>query len=179
MDLTGRGKVAVICAVVVLGAAVFALLGFALVSAFNPYNPMQLAFLASFEMYNASGTEVWVTPIGMHEGSGKYSPLERFSGPETPALPSRNAHDIHIGPGETVVYTYDWDDINFRHILVKDTGGNVFVVDTDTMGSLDSCYGPQQQRYIIPRLSLARRAPAELVPCTKGRTVRWRVLEYE
>ncbi len=166
-----------IAAVVIAGVMAAALLYGALV-AFNAYNPMLSAFLVSFEMYNGSGRDVWVTPIGMWEGSGEYGPLPRFRKIGGGAYPYSKNHDLHLATGETLAYTYDWDDINFRHILVRDARGKVLILDTDKQGGLHVCCAAQQTRYTIPPLSTLSQAPPELVPCTKGRTVRWRIVEY-
>ncbi|MCS6951121.1 MAG: hypothetical protein NZ520_11735, partial [bacterium] len=53
----------------------------------NSFNPFQIMFLESFEVVNGSGQDVWVTPIGMLEGSGKYGPLIRFYNQYPPAVP--------------------------------------------------------------------------------------------
>jgi len=144
-----------------------------------PFNPMLLVFLESFEMYNDSGVDVWVTPIGMCEGSGKYGPLPRFRNHYPPGLPSRQDHDIPLKAGGSVTITYDCDDINFRHILVRTDSDEVLILDTDKMGDLDSCYGPQQDAYGIPPLDQLQKVPAELVPCAKGESVSYSgMVEY-
>lgn len=141
--------------------------------ALNMYNPEQLGFLASFEVANDSGSGVLITPIGMAQGSGLYMPLPRYKDAFPPAVPMLGArHNIPVGAGQTVRITYDWDDINFRHILVKTGDGRILILDTDKMGGRDGCYDPQQSSYRIPPLAELPLASSELAPCAeKGRAV--------
>jgi hypothetical protein len=145
-------------------------------------NPMALVFLVSFEVVNESEEHVWVTPIGMLEGSGEYGPLPRYRAPRLPALPLRGRgrhYEIPLRAGESVKITYDWDDINFRHILVRTESGDVLIVDTDKLGTRGSCYAAQKSRYAIPSLQKLRRAAGELAPCAEGQRVAYsRAKEY-
>ncbi len=136
-------------------------------------NPMLLAFLTSFEIRNDSGADVWVTPIGRWEGSGKYGPLPQYRSRTPVAIPSRRGHDIHVKAGGRLEIIYDWDDINFRHLLVRSGSGQVYITDTDKNGTLDSCYAAQRSSYRIPPLKEMRKASAELLPCTRGESVRY------
>ncbi len=92
-------------------------------------NPMLLGFLTSFEICNESGVDIWVTPIGAWQGSaGLYGPLPRYWNQSPPAIPSRQDHDIPIKTGERLEIIYDWDDINFRHLLVRVSSGEVYIL---------------------------------------------------
>lgn len=108
----------------------------------NSFNPFQLMFLDSFEIVNRSGQDGWAPPIGMREGSGKCGPLPRFYNRYPPAVPHPTRSNLLIPKGETLKYTYGWDDFNFRHLLVRNTSGEVFIVDTDKEGTLHQCYRP-------------------------------------
>ncbi len=134
-------------------------------------NPLLLAFLTKFDIVNEAGVDVWVTPIGMCEGSGRYGPLPMFHNRFPPAIPKLSRHDIPLESGESLTVIYDWDDINFRHVLVRTGSGDVLILDTDKKGNLHSCYGPQKDKYVIPSLADLSNAPPELVPCIEGRTV--------
>ena len=59
-------------------------------------------------------------------------------------------------------------------ILIKDKGGNMYVLDTDKMGNKHRTYGPQKDVYTIPPLKELPLAPASLKPCFHGDNV-----EYE
>ncbi len=152
-------------------ALVFAALGtFMLFGLFFVYG-----WLVSFDIVNESGVDLWVTPIGMMEGSGLYAPLPRYSDKIFPvAIPLwKQEHDILLESGESLRYTYDYDDINFRHILVRTNSDDIYLVDTDKKGTLHSCYGPQKKKYTIPPLADLRKAPAGLIPCTNGKSVKY------
>jgi len=136
-------------------------------------NPMLLGFLTSFEIRNESGMDVWVTPIGRWEGTGDYGPLPRYWNETPPAIPSWQDHHIPIKAGGRLKIIYDTDDINFRHLLVRSGSGEVYIADTDKNGTLDSCYAAQHSSYRIPPLREMRKAPDELLPCTRGKDVRY------
>jgi len=163
--------------IVLLGIPASILLLFGLLIAFifvsAPYNPMLLAFLTNIEVYNDSGVDIWVTPIGMWEGSGTYGPLPRYNGDSAPARRSRQTHDIPLKAGGAVKITYDWDDINFRHLLVRTASGEVYITDTDKHGGRSACYSPEHDRYRIPPITEMQQAPAELLPCTRGESVQY------
>ena len=149
----------------VLGLAALPLALVACLFLLNSVNPLQMAFLASFDVVNDSGQDVWVTPIGMWEGAGEYGPLPRYRDRFPPAVWVGPASDLALARNARLKITYDYDDINFRHILVRAASGDVFIVDTDRRGSLHLCYGPQQSTYRIPPLAELSGAPAELLPC--------------
>lgn len=88
-------------------------------------------------------------------------------------MPHPTRSDLLIRKGETLKYTYDWDDFNFRHLLVRNTSGEVFIVDTDKKGTLHQCYRPQRDWCEIPPLHTLPKAPAELLPCLQGKYVRY------
>ena len=134
-------------------------------------NPMLLVFLQKFEVVNQSGADLWVTPIGMCEGSGKYGPLRMYHNMFPPAIPKFCDHDIPLKSGQSLTVIYDWDDINFRHILVRTQRGEALIVDTDKMGDLHHCYRPQQDKYEIPPLAQLSKASPELLPCIEGKSV--------
>jgi len=136
-------------------------------------NPMLLTFLTSFEIRNESGMDVRVTPIGRWEGTGDYGPLPRYWNRTPPAIPSRRGHDIPIKAGGRLKIIYDWDDINFRHLLVRSGSGEVYITDTDKKGTLHYCYAAQHSSYRIPPLKEMQKAPDELLPCTRGEDVRY------
>lgn len=171
LPVWGKILLAVVAAAILIPLSLF-LLVVALYSV-NAFNPMQLAFLESFVIANDSGADVRVTPIGMVQGSGEYASLPRYRDRFPPAIPSRDRYDIPLKAGQSLKITYDWDDMNFRHILVRAKQGAVLVVDTDKMGDLHSCYGPQKEKYSVPPLASLKEAPSELVPCAEGEAVRY------
>jgi len=160
-----------LCLLVGVGLVLVALAaGVVTVAALRAFNPMLLAFLADFEIINDSARDVSVTPIGMWQGSGRYGSLPRYRDNYPPVLTCQS-HDVPVTAGRSVRITYDWDDINFRHILVRTSSGECYMLDTDKKGTLQSCYAAEKERYRIPPLGDLPRAPAELIPCTRGESV--------
>ena len=137
----------------------------------NSFNPMLLAFLEDFTIVNESGTDLTIMPIGMVEGTGRYGPLPRYDRSTVGARPVAWRKTLHLAAGEAVKIVYDYDDINFRHILVMDGAGNCYNLDTDKRGTTLHCYGPQQTRYTIPPVTELGPTPKELMPAFHGRAV--------
>lgn len=144
----------------------------------NYLNPLRLAYLEEIEIINASGERIWITPIGMLEGSGKYGPLPRYTDKSFPAIPRGSAHNIKLKPRDFVKIIYNWDNINFRYILIYTKNGSTYIMETDKRGDLHTTYPPKQRRYIIPPLKELRPAPWELMPCLKGKYVKYKIEEY-
>jgi hypothetical protein len=144
---------------VLMGVAGMALLGFA----------FQATFARGFEVVNDSGEGVEFVPIGMWEGSGEYGPLPQCRR-SFPHIPLRH-RPFSMAAGATALVFYDWDDINFRHLLVKDGPGRVLILDTDKVGSTQFCYPPQRDVYRIPPVKELQPADRQLVPCFGGQTV--------
>lgn len=144
---------------------------FGLLLALNALNPLQVGFIEGFEVVNDSGETVSVTPIGVWERTGEYGPLPLYRS-KFPAIPQlRGPAQRQLAPNTSCRFLYDCDDINFRHILVQTTAGDVFIVDSDKRGSLNACYGPQRSRYRVPPLAELARAPNGLRPCLHGKSV--------
>ncbi len=163
------------------------LLGFLIASPFifllsfvllNYLNPLRIAYLEEIEIINASGEKIWVTPIGMLESSGKYGPLPRFTDKSFPAIPRGSAHNLKLKPRQYIKIIYNWDNINFRYILIYSKNGGTYIMETDKRGDLHTTYPPKQKRYIIPPLKELKQAPRELLPCMKGKYVKYIILEY-
>lgn len=145
---------------------------------FSYLNPLRIAYLEEIEIINASGEKIWITPIGMLESSGRYGPLPRYTNKSFPAIPRGSAHNIKLKPRQYVKLIYNWDSINFRYILVYTKNGGTYIMETDKRGDLRTTYPPMQRRYIIPPLSELKQAPRELIPCLKGKYVKYRIEEY-
>ena len=136
-------------------------------------NPMLLVFLTSFEIHNESGVDVWVTPIGRWHGTSDYGPLPRFWNQTMPAIPSWQDDDIPIEAGGRLEIIYDWDDINFHHILVRTASGEVYITDTDKKRTLKKSYAAQESSYRIPPVTEMSKAPVALLPCIHGGDVQY------
>jgi hypothetical protein len=168
-------------------ARLFFLLGFLIASPFifilsivllNYLNPLRIAYLEEIEIINASGEKIWVTPIGMLESSGKYGPLPRYTDKSFPAFPRGTATNIRLKPRQYVKIIYSWDNINFRYILIYTKNGGTYIMETDKRGDLRTTYPPKQKQYVIPPLNQLSQAPKELLPCMKGKYVKYKIEEY-
>ncbi|MCD4784548.1 MAG: hypothetical protein K8T10_12065 [Candidatus Eremiobacteraeota bacterium] len=171
-----RLKKAIILVVTCVALPVFGvLLGlFMILFLLIAYNPMGLAFKASFNIVNKSGEDMRITPIGMWEGKeGYYGPLPRFYDKYPPMIPNLRNHSIKLKANQKLKYTYDWDDINFRHILIERKNREIYILDTDKMGTSGACIGPQKKSYEIPHPIMLETAPPELIPCTKGKEIKY------
>ncbi|MCX7957799.1 MAG: hypothetical protein N3B13_01990 [Deltaproteobacteria bacterium] len=145
---------------------------------FNYLNPLRIAYLEEIEIINASGEKIWVTPIGMLESSGKYGPLPRYTDKSFPAIPRGSAHNIKLKPRQYIKLIYNWDNINFRYLLIYSKNGGTYIMETDRRGDLHTTYPPKQKRYIIPPLRELKQAPRELLPCIKGKYVKYIIEEF-
>lgn len=137
----------------------------------NAFNPMQLTFLESFYVVNSTGEAVEIMPIGMIAVSGEYGPLPRYRDAFPPAVPIPISQPISLTPGAKRKLTYDYDDINFRHILVRDKTGSIYILETDKKGTKHACFGPQKDLYTIPPVERLESAPEELIQCFCGNYV--------
>ena len=145
----------------------------------NAFNPMQLAFLESFDVVNQNCQDIDIMPIGMMAFTGKYGPLPRYKNWYPPAVALDSTKPISVAAGSRIRITYDCDDVNFRHILVGSGDGAIYIVDTDSKGTKHACYGPQKKVYLLPPLEHLQHAPIELVPCFHGHEVAYSgAIEY-
>ena len=85
-------------------------------------NPMGLMFLTTFTIENRANEDIWVTPIGAVGSSGTRHLLPLSVAP-FPYLMTPSRKDFHLRPGDRRSFTYDWDDIQFSEILVRNKGG--------------------------------------------------------
>ncbi len=134
------------------------------------FNPMQAMFLTTFRVKNLSGVNVTITPIGVRETTLAYMPLPRSDDERMPIL-DRIDYGIEVPANGGIDITYNSDDVNFRHILVKGPDGRVLILDTDKRGTRHVCYPAQQKVYAIPRLQKLKETPKELIPCFYGKSL--------
>jgi hypothetical protein len=169
-NATRRRRIRIIL-LTALGLLLLPVVLFGLLLALVALNHLHVAFVEGFEVVNDSGDTISVTPVGMWEGTGDYGPLPLYRS-RLPAIPQlRGRARRQLAPNASCRFLYDYDDINFRHLLVRTAAGDVFILDTDKRGSLDACYGPQRSSYRVPPLTELATAPDELRPCLHGRSV--------
>ncbi len=86
-------------------------------------SPMIMNFWTGFSVRNSAGEIIYVTPIGTvgREGYRDRLPLSRSSHFSIP--PSTNS-DFRLSPNEVRRFIYNWDDINFSELAVRDERGH-------------------------------------------------------
>ena len=134
------------------------------------FNPMVWMFQTSFEVINQSGEVVYVTPVGVVPGSPQRwtLPLSWWS---IPMIPRADCGDFRLPPGSTKVFRYDWDDINFSEVVVRNDLGSwhQFVVLPEATAQ-PCCGGPALDRIFVPPLAqLPLASPAAREAATAGR----------
>jgi len=97
----------------------------------NSWNPMQVAFITSFEVENKLSQDIWITPVGTVGSAGYRSTLPIFRN-KWPAISSSTQGNLHMSPGGIITIYYDWDDINFSEILIRTSSWRkVLVIDPE------------------------------------------------
>jgi hypothetical protein len=98
---------------------------------FNAVNPMQLTFVTGFRVENRTSRPLWITPVGTLHAGGKHV-LPQFAA-GFPAIPAFRTKNLRIEPGGSTWISYDWDDINFSEVVVRNAEGEYrqLVVDPD------------------------------------------------
>ncbi len=119
-------------------------------------NTMGLVFLTRFTIENHTDRELWVTPIGAvgPEGTRRTLPLAYFTFPYLLSLKDR---EFRLGPGARRDFTYDWDDIQFSEILVRDQAGDLRVLPTGLPPTEGQYRRPEQKHFVVrdwPAMSL-------------------------
>lgn len=123
----------------------------------NAINPMAQAFKASFSVTNNSSETALVTPIGTvgKEGKRLQLPILRNS---RFCVRSAKRRDFAIDPHQTLVLSYDWDDINFSEIFIQSRSGRGMIVVNPE---------PTQRQYHLPaKLQFEFNSLAELTPAS-------------
>ena len=148
---------------------IFLLLG-GLLSTLSP-------FVKEFEIVNATGQYIWVTPVCKLDSDGRYCPLGTYYQRLSSQKKIRNVFDVKIKAGESIRIFYDWDDIDFRHILVKTAFGDIYIIDANEQGNSASCDESQDEsqkdKFIISDLSTLSIASPELFPLLKDQCVKY------
>jgi hypothetical protein len=139
--------------------------------AFNTVNPMQIAFITEFEVENQTQMPLWVTPVGTFRSGGK-SVLPQLAA-AFPAIPAWRSRDLRIDPGETRRIYYDWDDINFSEIVVRDSVGVLRNLVVDPAPPTDAYYANKADLYRIENLQTLPVATSDIVTVLAPNPVRF------
>ena len=156
----------------VLGILTSPLILILLLFVLNAFNPMQWVFLFSFEVKDNSNQTIWITPIGSIGFEGKKSRLPVFLN-EVPAIPAIVYGGYRLDPGDSKTIVYDWDDINFSDIVVKDKSGEYrsLIVNPNPTERMYST--PTTNTFNIESWNSLTIADSRLVDIARGWNINW------
>ncbi|MEZ6194719.1 MAG: hypothetical protein R3F20_03170 [Planctomycetota bacterium] len=116
----------------------------------NSVSPMQKAFRCRVTVENALDGPIEVTPLGQWDASSRRRGLPILAdGPFAVSESRRGA--MPIGPGDSIEFTYDWDDVYFVDLVVRDIESDVLgviVVDEPTDFSRFRALSPPKVRVV-------------------------------
>lgn len=138
----------------------------------NTVNPLAVAFNSEFEVENRTSGPIWITPIGT-TNQGSKAVLLQYTGRRL-AIPSLHSTDLEVVPGRRVRIHYDWDDINFSDILVRDLAGNESVFVVDAAPPTRGYFQNQQPLYVIQTAELSPAPPQIVTARDRSGRYRWR-----
>ncbi|MEM6333783.1 MAG: hypothetical protein AAF823_10645 [Planctomycetota bacterium] len=114
----------------------------------NAHNPIQIAFITTISITNATDDDLWVTPIGAVGPQGRRVPLPIFT-QQSPAYVSRARGDFPVAPGNTIDILYDWDDVNLAEIVVANAAGGLRQIVADPHPEINQYRQPQPNTFTI------------------------------
>jgi hypothetical protein len=129
----------------------------------NSVNPMQLAFISTFEVENKTQQPLWITPIGTTL-SGDKSVLPQFL--PFPVIPVLRSRELRVEPGKRRRIYYDWDDINISEIAIRDSTGVLRCYVIDSSPPTDACYANNRDAYTVDNLQRLPMASATVAAAT-------------
>lgn len=80
-------------------------------------NPMGLAFITGFVIRNESTRTLYVTPVGVLGDERRILPQVLL---RIPYIPIMDRQNIKLRKGQSIKIYYDWDDVTFSEIAVRD-----------------------------------------------------------
>lgn len=119
-----------------------------LLMAFSCVNPMGIGFLTEFTIVNETSEELSVTPIGAIGRDGQRSPLP-YSRFRNLVVLSSKVNDFQIAAHSDRSFVYDWDDIQFCEILVRNKAGVFRVLPTGLHPTQGQYRQTEVDRFVI------------------------------
>ncbi len=118
----------------------------------NTVNPMAMVFLTDFQISNASGETLLVTPVGT-AGKRGYRHTLPLSLSSFLSIPSPFDRSFSLRAGQRRSFTYDWDDIQFSEILVMPAAGEPREVVVDSSPTENQYRRASTNHFVIPPLA--------------------------
>ena len=140
---------------------------------FNAVNPMQLTFVTGFRVENRTGRPLWITPVGTRHPEGKCV-LPQFAA-SFPAIPAFRSKDLRIEPGGSTRILYDWDDINFSEVAVRNAEGEYRQLVVDPDPPKQDYYRNRQERYVLEDWESLPLADAGVLAVAREADRQWRL----
>jgi len=159
-----------------LGGIFLLLSGVTVLMIFNAFNPLTLAFITSFTIENKLREPIYISPMGISEGSRQRRLLPQYWWP-LPAIPAFQWGNFQIDSGKTRTFYFDWDDINFSEIYIK-TGQwqKIFIVDPEA-DTKDCCWEPLVKSFIIEDTTPLSNPTREMIEAAR-RVWPWRLILF-
>ncbi len=139
----------------------------------NSVNPMQLTFVTRFRVENQTALPLWVTPVGTHN-SGRKVVLPQFA-LSFPAIPAIRSRDFRVEPGGSTWIIYDWDDINFSEIVVRDAEGEYRQLVVDPNPPRVNYDRSKQERYVIEGWESLSQPATDVLAAARSPDRQWRL----
>jgi hypothetical protein len=136
----------ILCGLIVFSPLLLTSL-FSLFFLFGSVNAFWVVFISRFRVENRTGAPLWITPVGTFN-SGVKGVLPQFA-TSFPAFPAFRSRELRVDPGRSRRIRYDWDNINFSEIVVRNARGEYrqLIVDPDPP---KKDYSPNRQEvYVI------------------------------
>lgn len=127
----------------------------------NAVNPMSVAFLMPFEVVNASGEDVNITPVGAVGASGLRTTLPMSLSPHL-SIPSLRNRSFRLAAGARRNFTYDWDDVEFSELLIVSHSGSAKELVVNPPPTDGNYRPPRTNRFVIPLLETLPSARQEV-----------------
>ena len=107
-----------------------------------------LAFMVEFSIENKTSETLLVTPIGTvgKEGRRHLLPVSMACSINFPA---RQSSRFRLVPGESVLISYDMDDINFSEIVVENQQSEARHLVVDPTPTQNQYHGPAQRSFSV------------------------------
>jgi len=111
------------------------------------------AFVADLTVENRTAETVWITPIGAVGDEGVRVPLPIMLARIPLALPAFQHGDFRLLPGEVVTISYDFDDVNFSEVVIRDAQGRWTQVVADPHPTANRYHAPLQKPFVLSDFS--------------------------